>query len=182
MPIYQPSDDSYLMSQTLKEEIPKFLNKNKNFKFLEIGIGSGINLQTIKSLGVKVDNIKGTDINDESVKHCKKLGFNCIKSDLFSNMKGKFDLIIFNPPYLPLDKKEPKSSQIITTGGKKGNEISIKFLKQAKNHLNKEGIILLITSSLSKDINFKKLGYKFREISSKKLFFEELSLWELKIN
>ena len=177
--IYEPAEDSYLMSEALKRELPKLLNKNPELKFLEVGCGSGINLETAKSLGVK--NIFGTDININAVKHCKTLGFNCVKSDLFGNVNGKFDVIVFNPPYLPLDEEEPKDSRTATTGGKKGTELIIKFLKQAKEHLNKNGKILLITSSLSKDIDFIAFGYNAEVINEKKLFFEKLTVWKLKI-
>ena len=178
--IYELAEDSFLLSDTLKKEIPKLLKKNKNLKFLEVGCGSGINLQTASNLGVKKENIFGTDINGKAVTHCKKLGSNCFKSDLFSNIKGRrFDVIVFNPPYLPLDKREPKSSRLATTSGKKGNELTLRFLKQAKIYLNKKGKILIITSSLSSKINFKAIGYKTKEIAHKKLFFERLSVVEL---
>jgi len=176
--IYEPAEDSYLMSETLKKELQKLLSKNSNLKFLEIGVGSGINLVTAKKCGVNINNITGSDINSMAVKQCKSIGFNCITSNLFSNIKGKFDVIIFNPPYLPEDKREPTESRTETTGGKKGNEIAIKFLKQAKNNLTNNGRIFLITSSLSQDINFKALGYKAKIIAEKKLFFEKLVLWE----
>lgn len=180
--IYQPAEDSYLMSETLKLEIPKLLNENPNLKFLEVGIGNGINLQTAEESGINKKNIFGCDVNKKAVEYCKKLGYNCINSNLFTKVKGRFDVIVFNPPYLPHDKDEPKSSRIATTGGKKGNEIIVRFLKQVKNHLNKEGIMFLITSSLSNDINFKKFGYNYKKIGNKKLFFEELSLWKLRFN
>jgi len=170
--IYPASEDSFLLSETLKKEI-----KNKNIKFLEIGIGSGIQLQTAKEL--KIKEIFGVDINPDAVKHCKSLGFNCIQSDLFQNVKGKYDIIVFNPPYLPLDKQEPKSSRVATTGGKKGSEIINKFLKQAKEHLAKDGKILLLTSSLTKGINWQ--GYNKKLLSKKKLFFEELYILELTV-
>jgi methylase of polypeptide subunit release factors len=96
--------------------------------------------------------------------------------------KLKFDLIIFNPPYLPEDAREPKNSQTATTGGKKGNEIILKFLEQSKNFLSKNGKIFLITSSLAENINFKKLGYNAKEIGCEKLFFERLCIWELIIS
>jgi release factor glutamine methyltransferase len=114
--------------------------------------------------------------------HCNLLGFHCIYSDLFENIRNKYDIIIFNPPYLPEDAREPASSKRNTTGGKKGNEIIIRFLQNAKNHLNKSGKIFLITSSLSEDVNFKELGYQAKEIGCEKLFFERLCIWELEIN
>ena len=176
--IYEPAEDSYLMSETLKKEIPVLLRKNPDLKFLEIGCGSGINLQTAASSGIKKENIFGSDINKEAVKHCKALGFNVINSDLFNKVKGEFDIIVFNPPYLPLDKNEPDDSRLNTTGGIRGNEIIIEFLKQAKGYLNKSAKIFLITSSLSEQVNFNKSCYRVKPISSTKLFFEKLTLWE----
>lgn len=181
--VYEPAEDSFLMSDLLKEKIPTLLKKNKNLKFLEIGSGSGINLETVFSLGIKKENIFSCDVNTDAVKQCKKLGFNCIVSNLFSNIKEKYDVIVFNPPYLPVDKNEPENSRINTTAGKKGNEIIIRFLKQAKSRLNLQGKIFLITSSLSEKINFKNFGYKSKKIADLKLFFEKLFLWEcVKIN
>jgi release factor glutamine methyltransferase len=182
--IYKPSEDSYLMTNTLKEKLPELLKENPNIKLLEIGSGSGIHLQTALSLGVKKENIFSSDINSFSVDHCKLLGFNCIQSDLFENFnseKDKFDLIIFNPPYLPEDKNEPEDSKLETTGGKKGNEIIIKFLEQAKNYLNSSGKIFLIASSLAEKVDFKSLGYSEKEIGCEKLFFETLCLCEISI-
>src|SRR3989338_3908107 len=118
-----PEEDSHLLSEVLKKQIPKLIEKNPDLKFLEIGCGSGLQLQTAFDSGVKTENIFSCDINPKAVRHCKKLGFKCVKSDLFSNISGKFDVIAFNPPYLPLDSKEPESSRIATTGGKNGSEI-----------------------------------------------------------
>jgi len=130
--IYEPAEDSYL----LRDVLEKHLQKNKIRNVLEIGIGSGIQLETLKEF--KIRDIFGVDINKDAVKHCKKLGFNCKTSNLFSNVKGKFDLIIFNPPYLPEDNLEPKNSKIATTGGKKGSELINKFLNQSPKFLNNE--------------------------------------------
>ncbi len=177
--VYQPAEDSYLMSRILKEEIPDLIKENPNLKFLEIGAGSGIHLQTALSSGIKPENIFSSDIDRKSVYHCNLLGFNCIHSDLFEKIKRKFDLIIFNPPYLPEDAREPKSSRRETTAGKKGNEIIIRFLIQARSHLNKNGKIFLITSSLSKDVPFSSFGYEAKEIGCERLFFERLCIWEL---
>ncbi len=175
--IYQPAEDSYLFSETLKNFLK---NKNKSLLILDIGSGSGIQAQICRKLGFK--NILTTDINLNAVKNLKHLGFNAIKSDLFSKIKKQFNLIIFNPPYLPEDKREPKDSQLATTAGKKGYEIIIKFLDQAKTHLTKKGTILLLFSSLSKPkiiLNqAKKLGYKYKKLLSQKIPFEEIYVYE----
>ncbi len=178
--IYDPSNDSFLLSKILEEKIPSLLKKNKNLKFLEIGSGSGIHLQTILKKGIKKDNIFSSDINHEAVKQCEKLGFNCVKSDLFKEIKGSYDLIIFNPPYLPEEKKEPKDSRLITTGGKKGSEIINEFLKQSKKHLEKDGKIFLLVSNLTKRIDF--LNYNKKIIGKENLFFEKLFVWELSLD
>ncbi|MCK9596101.1 methyltransferase [Candidatus Pacearchaeota archaeon] len=178
MSIYLPSDDSFLLSEILKKEILKLADEKTNIKTLEIGCGSGIQLKTLKEAGLKKENIFSCDINSEAVKHCKTLGFSSVKSDLFKNIKEKFDLIVFNPPYLPEDKREPRDSRVATTGGKKGSEIINKFLQQAKKHLTKDGKIILLTSSLTKGIKWN--NYKKKLLGKKKLFFEELKVWELR--
>ena len=175
--IYSPKEDSYLLSIVLKKKIPIILKKNPNSNFLEIGCGSGIQLETAFESGIKKENIFSCDVNPQAVKECKKLGFNSIVSNLFEKIKGKYDLIVFNPPYLPEDSLEPEESRIATTGGKKGSEITNKFLKQAKKHLAKNGRILLLVSSLTRGLNF--VGYKKLKVGKEKLFFEKLFVFEL---
>jgi release factor glutamine methyltransferase len=179
--IYQPAEDSYLMSRILKEKIPILLEKKPNLNFLEIGAGSGIHLETAYNSGIKKENIFSSDINKYAVSHCNLLGFNCVYSDLFENIDGKYFIIIFNPPYLPEDSREPEDSRVSTTGGEKGSEIILRFLKEAKNYLEKDGKIFLITSTLSEEINFQELGYEAKELGCEKMFFERLCIWELKV-
>ncbi|MCK5625177.1 methyltransferase [Candidatus Pacearchaeota archaeon] len=179
--IYKPVEDSYLLTEVLKKELPELIIKNNNLKFLEIGAGSGIHLFTAEKIGVKKQNIFSSDIDKDSVNHCNLLGYNCIKSNLFENINDKYDLIIFNPPYLPEDSKEPSNSKIATTGGKKGDEIILSFLEQVKDYLNKNGKVFLLTSNLTPKIDFKKLGYKVKELGCEKLFYEQLCVWELVI-
>jgi release factor glutamine methyltransferase len=175
--IYQPSEDSYLLSSILKKELPKMLEKKPNLVFLEIGTGSGIHLETALGCGVKKENIFSSDINPDSVSHCNLLGFNCVHSDLFKKIDGQFDLIIFNPPYLPAHKYDKEKD---TTGGKKGDETILSFLQQAKAHLNPKGTIFLITSSFTPKIDFNKFGYTHKQIGCENLFMEQLCVWELR--
>jgi release factor glutamine methyltransferase len=170
--MYSPKEDSYFLSECLT----KFVEKPNQQKVLEIGCGSGVQLQTLEKIGVKKKEIFGIDIDKSALNHCKKLGFNVVYSDLFENINDKFDLIIFNPPYLPEDKFDKKKD---TTGGKNGSETINEFLKQAKNHLNKNGKIIILTSSFTKKINWE--NYKKQLLGKKKLFFEKLYVWELTV-
>ncbi len=168
--IYEPAEDSYLLQKYVKEYAKG--------KVLEIGTGSGILAETALE---KTKDVLAVDINEECVEYVKKKGIKCIQSDLFENVKGKFDLIIFNPPYLPLDKREPEDSRRSTTGGKEGYEIIERFLKEAKSYLNEKGKILLVFSSLTGDVEkiFKKYNYTFKKLETKKIPFEELYIYSL---
>ena len=170
--IYEPGEDSYLMSDFLMKM--KIDNKQE---ILEIGSGSGVQAQTLIKKGVAFENLVLSDIDKDAVGHLKK-NFpesKVVLSDLFSDIKGKFDIIIFNPPYLPVSCFDDKKD---TTGGKKGSETINKFLCQAKKHLKKKGKVFLITSSLTRGIKWRSFDKKI--LSARKLFFERLYLWELK--
>ena len=108
-------------------------------------------------------------------------GIETFRSDLFSNIKEKFDLIIFNPPYLPDDEREDDESKLVTTGGKNGDEIIIRFLKQAIEHLNKNGKILLLISSLTPQNEIihlmTKLNLTHKVLGEDKFDFETLQVW-----
>ncbi|MDO8516493.1 MAG: methyltransferase [Nanoarchaeota archaeon] len=172
--IYEPSDDSFLLAKQVKKYA-------KNKKVLDIGSGSGI--QALSAKKAKAKSVLASDINKSAVKKIKSLGIESIYSNLFSKIKGKYDLIIFNPPYLPKDEREDYDSSLITSGGKRGDELTLKFLQQAKKHLEKSGIILIIVSSLTPFEKIKKtiksLNFKFKIIDSKKLFMEKISLLEI---
>ncbi len=179
MPIYQPAEDSYLLSEVLTNYLS---DKSKQIKILDMGSGSGIQAEVCRSLGF--NKMVCADIDSEAAAYLREKGFKAVKTDLFSeiNPKTKFNLIIFNPPYLPEHEYDKEKD---TTGGKKGFETIIRFLEQAKSYLNKHGVILLLSSSFSKPKviieKAKKLGYKLKELSNKRLFFEELFVYEIKL-
>ena len=172
MEIYQPAEDSYFFSEFLKE----YLGKHKVKSYLDMGTGSGI-LSEVALKFLDKKDILAADINPNAVKQLEKKGLNAAQSDLFKTINGKFDIITFNVPYLPEDPREPKSSQLATTGGKKGDEVSLKFLEQAKKYLNKDGKIFLLISSLTPMDKIEK--YKPKIVARKKIFMEELLILEV---
>ncbi len=177
MEVYSPSDDSFLLVDCIKKE--KLTNKT----CLDMGCGSGVESEAMLLSGAK--NVLAVDINPDAVKETKKriktsfpgriLGsFKTKKSNLFSNVKEKFDFIAFNPPYVPSDSIK----WVDLDGGKNGREVINVFVPQAKKHLNKKGVLLLLITSLNKPSSVKKLlkenGFSIKVVGRKKLFFEEL--------
>jgi len=92
--IYEPNDDSYLLKE--------FVLKHARGKVLDMGTGSGIQAEAALE---KTQDVLAADINNEAAEFCKKKGINAVQSDLFENINHKFDLIIFNPPYLPEERE-----------------------------------------------------------------------------
>ncbi|MEM0379489.1 MAG: methyltransferase [Nanopusillaceae archaeon] len=190
---YPPLEDSLL----LNKYIPKFC---KNKKVLDLGCGTGIQgleayKYTKKVTFSDIDNacIKLAKINfylnyinpQEDLEKIYNIveSFNFpvkfILSDLFEKIDEKFDVILFNPPYLPETDKEEENIKRWICGGKNGKEIIERFLNNLENHLDKNGISLVIMSSFNdpkKIFNDFSDKYKFTLIEKIDFFLESLYL------
>jgi release factor glutamine methyltransferase len=178
--MYYPREDSYFLSEAIYNYLKK---RNKNISVLDIGTGTGIQAENMVKLGIKKENILSSDIDSKAVNFVRKKGIRAVKSNLFSNIKGRlsegkhrcprFDIIVFNPPYLP-ENKYDKEKDI--TGGKKGDETILSFLKQANKHMNKNCKIFLLLSSFTPksriEREIKKQNLNKKILAEKKLFFE----------
>jgi len=183
MDFYQPAEDSYFLCEVIKKYLKKLKNLDRQkIMVLDMGTGSGIQSENCIKSKIPKHNILAVDINENALKQAKKLKIKTIKSDLFLKLKNeKFDLIIFNPPYLPENKYDKKAD---TTGGKNGDEVIIRFIKQLKIHLLNKGVCFLLTSSLTPEKKWigkaKKQKLQVKKIAEKKFFFEKLFAWEIK--
>src|SRR3989338_8564059 len=98
MSIYEPAEDSYLLQSCIRQYAIG--------RVLDVGTGSGIQAITAAS-SPQVREVVAIDLNEEAIERLKEQNIPKIRpivSDLFENVSGKFDLIIFNPPYLPQDE------------------------------------------------------------------------------
>lgn len=75
-----------------------------------------------------------------------------IRSDLFENVPGRFNIIVSNPPYVPSDelltlapevRREPR---LALDGGEDGLDLIRKIISRARNYLSPRGILLLEAS------------------------------------
>lgn len=170
MTVYQPREDSRLLA---KEILERDLSDKR---CLDMGTGSGIIGEKMLSSGA--DEVVAVDINPEAVEEAKEKlekyeNSKVFQSDLFENVEGKFDLIAFNPPYLPgVDiEEEDLEDQKIWRGGESGEEFTEEFLEVAKDYLAEGGEVVFIVSSLS---DFKVQDYEI--LNTKQLWFEDLYL------
>jgi len=168
--IYDPAEDSFLLL--------KYIKRYANGKVLDLGTGSGV----LAEEALKYTNdVLAADIDQDAVDFCNRKGIKAIRSDLFSDINGKFDLIIFNPPYLPDEECENPEIRRVVSGGKNGYEIIEKFLKNSREFLNEKGKILLLFSSLTMKSKIDDLivqnSFKSRMLETKNLFFEKLYVY-----
>jgi len=183
--VYLPSDDTYLLLEAIQDNI----KTKKIDSSLEIGVGSGYITLGIYS---QISKATVTDINPIVITYIKKLKntynlnkLEIVESNLFKNIVGKYDLIIFNPPYVPSDKV-PKSNELeklATDGGGFGRKIILNFLIDLKKHLSDNGVCYLLISSFNnphymfKQILKNNLNYKV--LREKNIFFEKLIILKI---
>jgi len=175
---YDLQEDSYLLE--------RWVRKYANGKVLDIGTGSGI--QAIAAAqSPQVESVLAVDVHNGVIGYCNKNIKNpkikFIKSDLFENVRGKFDAIIFNPPYLP-QALELRDMEL--EGGKKGFEVIEKFLNNVNNFLEKDGIALMIFSSLTRkekvDEFIANNLLEPKELERLHVFFEDIYAYLLEKN
>ena len=146
-----PRDETEILARKAIDVI----NKNNLKSALDIGTGTGILACTIakytlskstaldvsdNALKIAEENIKNLDLS-EKVK--------TLKSNLFEKVSEKYDLIVSNPPYIPLSEKATIQKEVtfdpdlaLYTKDEKGLEFYEKISKNAKNYLNKNGYLL----------------------------------------
>ena len=172
-------------TEIIIEQVLRIYKKKNKINFLDIGFGSGCILLSI--LKEKKDfKATGIDISDHALKVCKinayKLGLKnrvrLFKSNIDKFSKGKYDLVVSNPPYIKnlslkyLEKDvvnfEPKlaldggldgisetrkiitkSSELIKNGGKLILEIAYNQKEEVKQLLKKNSFYI---NSVIKDL------------------------------
>ena len=116
-------------------------------RVLEVGTGSGL----IAAGLTKRAPTFATDINPHAVQCAREAGVDVVRCNLFDAIRGKFGLIVFNPPYLPTQPHERIDDwlEYALDGGKTGRETIERFASGVSQVLADGGRILLLISSLT---------------------------------
>lgn len=167
-----PRDETEILARKAID----IINRNNLKSALDIGTGTGILACTIAKYTLSKST--ALDVSENALKiaeeNIKNLGLSekveTLQSNLFENVSKKYDLIVSNPPYIPLSEKASIQNEVtfdpdlaLYTSDEKGLEFYEKIIKEAKNHLNKNGY-LLFEMGLGQSEDIKKLlennGYK----------------------
>jgi release factor glutamine methyltransferase len=177
--VYNPSDDSYLLL--------KVVDVNPEERFLEIGAGTGLLSIHAAKLGARVT---AADVNPHAVECTKRnaaknsVRIDTVKSDLFEKVQGNYDVIVFNPPYLPGATTSTSWIERAWSGGDEGSETAVKFLNDAWKHLSPGGRILIILSSVGGLMSVLKSArerYDSEMLEEQHMFFESIYAYRFRL-
>lgn len=184
--VYEPAEDSFLFAENL--------NVQETETVLDVGTGCGI-------LGIlaaeKASRVVAVEVNPyavrcarENAKLNKVQNRICyIQSDLLTPLRDsfKFDVILFNSPYLPVDENETASwIGRAWTGGASGRQLIDRFIVEVQSHFKQKGRVLLMQSTLA-DVNetlrrFADYGMHAKvEAECALPFFEKIKLIEARL-
>lgn len=173
-PLIPRPETEYWTELAIKE-----ISKREGAKVLDIFSGSGaIGIAVLKH--VKNAKVAFGEYEPELVKQItynlklnklEKRKSKVYKSDIFKKIKGKYDFILANPPYIPLARKHKVNLSVLKYekssslwGGRDGLYFIKKFLAEAKKYLLPGGKIWMEFDTPEKTkiaAICRKTGYKF---------------------
>lgn len=151
--VYAPAEDTYLLLDAVRRLV------RPGMDVMEVGTGTGIVAIECARRGAR-----SVYANDISMQACmcarsnarrNAVSIEVFRGDILRGVRGEFDLLIFNPPYLPAGGGvEPDDPA--WTGGEVGCETALRFLASAGDHLSPGGQGLLVFSSLGGEVEVRR--------------------------
>ena len=183
--VLAPRQDSELLVETAIKYI-----RDNNFKtVLDLCTGSGCLAVSIKK-NVDVDII-ATDISQKALNvasenaKMQEVNVEFIKSDMFENITGKFDLIVTNPPYIATDDIEELDEEVKNCDPRlalDGGDFGLSYYKiihdNLRKYLNDNGVIIMeigedqrhIIEGLFNDFELIEVGKDYNNIERMLVF------------
>lgn len=143
------------------EHIELFVNYLKSYtgkkdRAFDIGIGSGIlsklfhqfDFKEVNASDINPNALIGTLFQNEKQKQNENEDderINLYYGDLFADSEIKSDVIVFNPPWIPL----PKEVSGIDLAIYYDSELFPRFFEEAHKHLNPKGQLVILFSNLA---------------------------------
>lgn len=142
--VYEAAEDSHLLARAA------VVRAESGDLVLDVGTGSGYVAVTVaETTGARV---LGSDLNPHACRRAREAGVEAVRADLVAPFRDTtFDLVTFNPPYLPTPEAEGRDDWMerALSGGESGREVVEPFLDTVRRVLDPDGRVLLVVSSLT---------------------------------
>jgi len=181
--VYPPGEDSYLLLDCISRR-----RRELGSTPADVGTGSGIlalemarACRVVLATDINPAASRCTQRNAEISKLDQKVDVICSDGLEPIRISKKFSAVVSNPPYLPEEASlQPRIEDRVWTGGKRGVETSLRFIRQAVQHLKPAGSLWIVLSSLSGMDEplqeMRALGYTVELVDGINLFFERLAV------
>ena len=170
--VYRPAEDSLLLLDAI--------SLDPGERFLEVGTGTGL----IALHAARGGRAVATDANREAVRLARAnarrndLPLGVVLTHLMASLRGPFDVVAFNPPYLEGPPRDDLDRA--WQGGHQGSDVALRFLADLERVLAPEGRSYLLLSQANEAARRAAADrFRVRVVASKRLFFEELEVLEL---
>ncbi|WP_332065864.1 peptide chain release factor N(5)-glutamine methyltransferase [Bartonella sp. CB189] len=153
----EPRSDTETLVDIVLPLLKKQVKKSKKISFLDMGTGSGaIAVAILKQ--IPQSHAVAVDISKDALKTATKNAKNAevihrftpLLSDWFNSVRGRFDLIISNPPYIPEKDIKNLAKEVrlydplhALNGGKDGLNFYRKLAYKAAHYLKENGHIAI---------------------------------------
>jgi len=142
--VYQPAEDSALLATVAEDDVAA------SQRVLEVGTGSGWVAERVsEETGASV---VASDLNPHATRQARGRGLEAVRADLVAPFRdGAFDVVLFNPPYLPEDAAAARDDwmECALSGGEDGRAVVEPFLDAVGRVLADGGFALVLVSSLT---------------------------------
>lgn len=151
--VFEVNEDVLIPRQDTELLVEEVLKVSDGKEVLDMCCGSGCIIISLAKLG-RLKKAAAADISEKALAVAKKnaarhqVNVEFINSDLFGSVKGSYDIIVSNPPYIPtsdIEKLMPEVKEyeprLALDGMVDGLEFYRRIVDDSRKHLNRDGYI-----------------------------------------
>ena len=179
--VYEPAEDTALLLRVLREREPDL----RGAACADVGTGTGAVALGLVEAGARVVAVDVSPLAARLAWENLAGRAPVLRADLLSCLRGPFDVVTFNAPYLPSAPEERVEGWLDRAfhGGEGGVEVSVAFVRDLPRVLAPHGRAYLVVSSRA-DLDalahvVQGAGLRHEPVGATRFFFEEVAVWRL---